>query len=136
MYTVSEFGQLALIGLVILTLARTGIFVVLSTLHYRQSRKLQELSKTYPSVSIIVPCYQEELTLPNCLSSLFWQIYADFEIIVVDDGSTDGTAAIGKYAARQYPDVIRFFRKKKTEAKRARSIMASLGHAAISSSLL
>ncbi len=47
-----------------------------------------------PKVSIIVPAYNAEATLAATLHSLLAQSHADFEIIVVDDGSTDGTAAL------------------------------------------
>lgn len=42
-------------------------------------------------VSIIVPTYNEERVIGDCLESLSKQTYKDLEIIVVDDGSTDGT---------------------------------------------
>ncbi len=45
-------------------------------------------------LSVIIPVYNEEKVILACLNSLFVQTYQDFEIIVVDDGSTDGTARI------------------------------------------
>ncbi|QQG47102.1 MAG: glycosyltransferase family 2 protein [Candidatus Woesebacteria bacterium] len=42
-------------------------------------------------VSIIIPTFNEEKTIADCLLSLAKQTYKDFEIIVVDDGSTDQT---------------------------------------------
>jgi hypothetical protein len=47
-----------------------------------------------PSVSVIVPAYNAELTLAHCLQSLTSLTYPTFEIIVVDDGSTDTTSSI------------------------------------------
>jgi len=43
------------------------------------------------SISIIIPTYNEEGDIMACLESLFSQSVKDFEIIIVDDGSTDGT---------------------------------------------
>jgi len=43
--------------------------------------------------SIIVPTYNRERFIKRCLMSVLAQDFKDFEIIVVDDGSTDGTAA-------------------------------------------
>lgn len=51
-----------------------------------------------PRVSIIVPARNEALVLGDLLSSLQAIDYPDFEIIVVDDNSDDGTAAIAKRA--------------------------------------
>lgn len=54
-----------------------------------------------PLVSVVVPAYNVENYLRRCLDSLIGQTLASIEIIVVDDGSTDGTSAIcDEYAAR------------------------------------
>lgn len=53
------------------------------------------------SLSVIVTAYNVEKYLEECLESVLSQTYKDFEIIIVDDGSTDATAAIcERYAAR------------------------------------
>ena len=46
----------------------------------------------YAPISVIVPAYNEEVTILDSLCSLLAQEYKIYEIIVVDDGSTDGTA--------------------------------------------
>lgn len=52
-------------------------------------------------VSIIVPIYNVAPYLPACLDSIIQQTYRDLEIILVDDGSTDGCAAIAdEYKAK------------------------------------
>ncbi len=45
-----------------------------------------------PNVSIVVPAYNTLRTLPETVASLLAQTYGDLEVIVVDDGSSDGTA--------------------------------------------
>ena len=52
-----------------------------------------------PFVSAIIPAKDEEASLPNCLESVRAQTYPNLEVIVVDDRSTDGTAAIARDTA-------------------------------------
>ena len=49
-----------------------------------------------PLISIIIPVYNEEKVIADCLNSLAKQTYETIEIIVVDDGSTDNTIDIIK----------------------------------------
>ena len=44
-----------------------------------------------PNVSIIIPCYNAERTIKSTIDSIKWQIYKNFEVIFVNDGSTDNT---------------------------------------------
>jgi len=53
-------------------------------------------SELTPEVSVIVPARNEEASLADCLRTLGEQAGAGYEIIVVDDGSTDGTRAIAE----------------------------------------
>ena len=45
-------------------------------------------------ISVIVPVYNTESYLRECIESILRQSYADFELLLVDDGSTDESAAI------------------------------------------
>ena len=65
----------------------------------RRSRRVPGL------LSVVVPCYNVEDYLDECLTSLRNQEYADVEIIVVDDGSTDYSAAIAEAHHRKDPRV-------------------------------
>jgi CDP-glycerol glycerophosphotransferase len=54
-----------------------------------------------PRISVVVPIYDVEMYLPECLRSLAAQTARDLEVVMVDDGSTDGSAAIAeRFAAR------------------------------------
>src|SRR5512134_3701998 len=45
-------------------------------------------------ISVIIPCYNSAATIRTCLEAVFTSDYRDFEVVVVDDGSTDGAAEI------------------------------------------
>ena len=54
-----------------------------------------------PAVSVIVACYNSEKTIGAMIESVLSQSYTDWELIITDDGSTDGTPeVIRQYAAR------------------------------------
>ena len=46
------------------------------------------------TISVLIPCYNEEKTIRACLESVLLQTRPADQIVVVNDGSTDGTAAI------------------------------------------
>ena len=55
--------------------------------------------------SLIVPIYNGEKYFVDCLDSIFSQEYSDFEVIVVDDGSTDQTGNIADSYASKYSNL-------------------------------
>ncbi len=57
----------------------------------------------WPKASILLPCYNEEDTLRETIQNLHNLPYPDFEIIAVNDGSTDQTGALLKSLAATYP---------------------------------
>jgi len=67
----------------------------------RPVAKSQTPDRELPFVSVLVPARNEEGKIGRCLESLLKQNYPNFEVIVIDDRSIDGTAAvIQSYAAR------------------------------------
>ena len=54
-----------------------------------------------PTVSIIVPIYNSEKTISRCIDSILTQTYKDFELLLINDGSTDNSGRIcAEYASR------------------------------------
>jgi GT2 family glycosyltransferase len=78
-----------------------------------------------PRVSAIVPAYNSVRYLPEAIDSVLAQTYRDFEIIVVDDGSTDGTQGV----LARYGDRIRVVRQSNQGSAAARNagILAARG---------
>ncbi|MBI1746643.1 MAG: glycosyltransferase [Acidobacteria bacterium] len=56
-----------------------------------------------PTVSVIVPCYNHAEYLPESVESIINQTYQDFEIILMNDGSTDRTQAVAEQLIKKYP---------------------------------
>ena len=67
--------------------------------------------KVPSKVSVIVPVYNVENYLAKCLDSLVNQSLKNIEIIVVNDGSKDGSGNIIQQYAEKYPDKIKAFSK-------------------------
>lgn len=65
-----------------------------------------------PSISVIVPVYQAERYLKKCVESVVKQTFPDWELLLIDDGCTDGSSAICDQCAEE-DDRIRVFHKKK-----------------------
>lgn len=64
-------------------------------------------------VSICVPNYNSEIYLRDCLNSLVKQTYDNYEIIVVDNASTDKSWKIINEFQKRYPNLFRIYRNKK-----------------------
>lgn len=75
-----------------------------------------------PSISVIVPVYQAEKFLHRCLDSVARQTFSDWELILVDDGSTDGSAALCDQLAAKDNRVRVFHRKKNQGVSEARNL--------------
>lgn len=76
--------------------------------------------KEQPLISVIVPVYNTERYLPECLDSLLAQTYQNFELLLVDDGSPDQCWEIlQQYAAQDAR--VRIFRKENGGVSSARN---------------
>lgn len=73
-------------------------------------------------VSVIIPAYNTEGYIHQCLDSLVQQTLEDIEIIIVDDGSKDHTLNILREYETKYPDKIRVFHKENGGQASARNL--------------
>jgi glycosyltransferase involved in cell wall biosynthesis len=70
-----------------------------------------------PLVSVVIPCYNQAHFLSEAIESTLSQSYESFEIIVVDDGSTDNTSEV----ASRYPQQVRLIRQENRGLSGARN---------------
>jgi glycosyltransferase involved in cell wall biosynthesis len=72
-------------------------------------------------ISIIIPCYNCEATIERTLQSVFNQSYLDWELILVNNNSTDATQDILNRYCADYPSKIKLFGETKPGAPAARN---------------
>jgi glycosyltransferase involved in cell wall biosynthesis len=73
--------------------------------------------KNTPAVSVVIPAYNAARFLREAIDTAMAQTFTDYEIIVIDDGSTDATESI----ARSFGDKVRYFRQQNRGASAARN---------------
>lgn len=72
-------------------------------------------------LTLAVPVYNMEAYLPRCMDTLFAQTCRDFEILLIDDGSTDGSGAMCDAYAAGHPELVRVIHKKNGGLSSARN---------------
>ena len=74
-----------------------------------------------PKISVIVPVYNTEKYLHRCIDSILSQTFTDFELLLINDGSKDGSGAIcDEYAAKD--NRVRVFHKENCGVSSARNL--------------
>ena len=71
--------------------------------------------------SVIIPVYNAKGTLRRCLDSLVGQQFSDYELLLINDGSTDDSDAICREYANTYP-CVRYFAKENGGVSSARNL--------------
>jgi cellulose synthase/poly-beta-1,6-N-acetylglucosamine synthase-like glycosyltransferase/peptidoglycan/xylan/chitin deacetylase (PgdA/CDA1 family) len=105
-----------LIPIAILAIMRAGAVVGLARLHARRLRRQPRPAGFQPPVSIVVPAYNEAAGIEQAVRSLASSDYPEFEVVVVDDGSTDGTGDLIDSLGLERVGVIREPNRGKAEA--------------------
>lgn len=80
-----------------------------------------------PAVSVVLPCRNQAPFLGGCLASLAGQTFRDFEVLFVDDASTDGTAAVFRRWRRPGWHYLRNARRLGPARSRARALRKARG---------
>lgn len=70
-----------------------------------------------PHISVVLANYNGEKFLAETLDTVAAQTHRDFEVILVDDGSTDGSRVILEHFSEAYPDQVRLFLRPKNEGQ-------------------
>ena len=71
-------------------------------------------------ISVIIPVYNAESTLNRCITSILKQDFQDYEILLINDGSSDGSGAICEQFA-DFDERIRVFHKQNGGVSSARN---------------
>ena len=77
--------------------------------------------KNKPTVSIIIPTYNRKLLIGRSIRSVLNQTYRDFELIIVDDASTDNTEEV---VSSFNDERIKYVRHEKNKGEAAGGIQA------------
>lgn len=98
----------------------------LSTLHASTQKSIAtlNLADNSPEFSIVMPTYNRRQCIKTAIDSVLNQTYDKFELLIVDDGSTDGTEEYVKQTYQQQLDAqkIRYFKTTKAGVSHARNI--------------
>ena len=79
------------------------------------------MAKSHPDISVVIPVYNVASSLRACLDSVVGQTVPGIEVVAVDDGSTDGSAALLHEYQRRYPDRVKVITTGNRGANHARN---------------
>ncbi|MEJ0052484.1 MAG: glycosyltransferase [Methylovirgula sp.] len=99
--------QAMFMGAIWLGFARVLFLCVLGLVHRIREKRLTKpvIAGTPPEVSVIIPAHNEAAVIVQSVERILGSSYPDLQVIVVDDGSTDGTAAVLDHAYGDHPSV-------------------------------
>jgi cellulose synthase/poly-beta-1,6-N-acetylglucosamine synthase-like glycosyltransferase len=89
-----RFAIVVVTAFLIVTLIRYFVLLWLGYLHHIEAKTSVDSDERFePLVTILVPAYNEEAVIENSIRSLLELDYPAYDILVIDDGSTDETYA-------------------------------------------
>ena len=98
---------ISILGGVCFTWIYLLLFMIKSIVQSPKLESIENVEIKFPKVSIILPARNEEKHIRYCINSLLRQDYSDFELILVNDESTDKTLEIMKEFENSYPSKIK-----------------------------
>jgi len=110
-----------------------SIISLLAIVRHKSTRVLDELSHRFngydPPISILVPAYNEEALIATSVNSLLQLNYGEYEVIVINDGSKDGTLDVLKreFSLTPFPEVY----PKVLKTKPIKAVYRSTTHPAL-----
>jgi cellulose synthase/poly-beta-1,6-N-acetylglucosamine synthase-like glycosyltransferase len=100
---------------------------VMATIRYMRDNRAEYLPRILPSyqppISILIPAYNEQQSIISSIHSVLRLEYPEFEVVVVNDGSSDGTLAqlIAEFSMHEFPEAYR----QRLATQRIRGVYAS-----------
>ena len=109
MYYLEIFWHFAIEFIFYYPLAMSVVWIVGSLcFFYRREKKIKDqlpVLTEYPAVSILIPAHNEQLAIKSTIDSVMKANYPDFEVIVIDDGSTDDTLVIAQEQIKKFDNL-------------------------------
>ena len=105
---------------ILLFVIAVGLFIIIIKFKYNYNNNLYE--PTSISVSVIMPCYNSEIYLPNLFLMFKVQTFKNYELIFIDDGSTDNTNLLISEQLKKDKRIKLITLKKNTGQSNARNV--------------
>jgi cellulose synthase/poly-beta-1,6-N-acetylglucosamine synthase-like glycosyltransferase len=110
----------------IVAIIRQVLILLFSYLYRRREKSMRQSAvdaELTPHVSIIVPAYNEAAVIESALRSMLCLSYPNYEVLLVDDGSTDDTFQLAQSMVAEFDGRLRVFR----QANQGKSVALNLG---------
>ncbi|AZV44008.1 polysaccharide deacetylase/glycosyl transferase, group 2 family protein [Peribacillus asahii] len=95
---------------ILLGILRLAIFVFLSRKQVKEYKEIEIDPSFTPFVSVVIAAYNEEKVICKTVDSILSSDYSNFEVLIIDDGSKDDTAAVVQKTYASHP-LVRLMKK-------------------------